>query len=70
MGGYCGAAAGQKVDFMYVPAAEDGYAYRALNVTMEGVPRVEPDQGTWTGVPESSHHQLGLNSTKAPLWGG
>ncbi len=43
IGSYRRAEAGQNVEFSYEQGVQDGYAYRALDVTIEGVPRVEPD---------------------------
>ncbi len=42
MAGYAAAEAGQTVEFAYEEGSQDGYDYRALDVTIDGVPRVDP----------------------------
>jgi cold shock protein len=42
MAGYRSAVPGQKVVFTYEPGDQDGFGYRAVDVTIDGVPRVEP----------------------------
>jgi len=43
MDGPARALPGQRVTFTYEPGPQDGFDYRAVDVTIEGVPRVEPD---------------------------
>jgi CspA family cold shock protein len=43
MAGYHRAVAGQEVNFTYERCAQDGFDYRALEVTIKGIQRVEPD---------------------------
>jgi CspA family cold shock protein len=37
------ARTGQLVSFTYQPVAQDGFAYQALDVTIEGIPAAQPD---------------------------
>ena len=43
MAGYRRALPGQTVVFTYEAGAQDGYGYRALDVTIDGVPSQEPE---------------------------
>ena len=41
--GYRRALPGQSVVFSYEPGSQDGFNYRALDVTIDGVPTAEPE---------------------------
>jgi cold shock protein len=43
MAGYRQAVPGQSVTFTYQQSSQDGFVFVALDVTIDGVPRVEPE---------------------------
>jgi CspA family cold shock protein len=43
MAGWRAAEPGQGVTFTFEPGPQDGFDYRAVDVTIDGVPRVEPE---------------------------
>ena len=45
MAGYRSAVPGQTVVFSFERGEQDGFGYRAIDVTIEGVTRVEPERG-------------------------